>query len=221
MYFTPAWGGLVQFIKLSKIFRSNFQYTFWVYNIVTFLSFKNVLIWVWFVSVKLFLSFTLLSCHCSHLTDTTITRLSDTTIRCSAHNLFVSTALFIKSLEPRSSNTQPQYKTDWLQLTHWSLYLAFLWSNIFSLTNVLVMEGTCSRLLEKSTATVCICSFSYMSFLHAYCCWFRCSIAVRLCCICVIHLSHSHTDVIVVLLINSYIVRTYICVSVAFVLFFS
>ena len=43
------------------------------------------------------LLFSLLLCYCSHLTDTTliitITCLSDTTIRCSAHNLFVSTAL--------------------------------------------------------------------------------------------------------------------------------
>ena len=43
-------------------------------------------------------------------------------------------------------------------------------------------------------------------------------ICVRLCCICVIHLSHTHTDVVVVLFINR---ATYICVGVAFVLFFS
>ena len=30
------------------------------------------------------------------------------------------------------------------------------------------MEGSCSRFLEKSTAAVCICTFSYMSFPHAY-----------------------------------------------------
>ena len=66
-----------------------------------------------------------------------------------------------------------------------------------------------------------------MSFSHAYCYWFRCSIyllvcicvhiAVRLCCVCVIHFSHTHTDVIVGLLVNN---ATDICVSVAFVLFF-
>ena len=43
-------------------------------------------------------------------------------------------------------------------------------------------------------------------------------IAVRLYCIYVIHLSHTHADVIVDLLINS---SMYISVSVAFVLFFS
>ena len=112
-----------------------------------------------------------------------------------------------------------------LQLTHWSLYLALLQSNTFSLTNVLEMEGSCSRLLEKSTAAVCICAFSYMSFTHACRCCFRCSIyllvcicvhiTIRLCCICVIHLPHTYTDVIDVLLINS---SMYICVSVAFVL---
>ena len=96
-----------------------------------------------------------------------------------------------------------------LQLTHWSLYLAFLYSNKFSRTKVLEMEGSCSRLLGKSTSTVCICTFSYMSFPHDYCCCFRCSmyllvctsicvhIAVRLCCACVIHLSHTHTNVVV------------------------
>ena len=88
------------------------------------------------------------------------------------------------------------------------------------------MEGSCSRLLEEST--VCKCAFSYMSLPHDNCCCLRCSmhllvcicvhIAVRLCCACIIHLSHIHADVIVDLLINN---SMYICVSVAFVLFFS
>ena len=77
------------------------------------------------------------------------------------------------------------------------------------------MEGYCSRVLEKSIATVYVCAFSYMSFPHAYCCCFSCSIYllvcmnicvhidVRLCCIYVIHLSHAHNDVIVALLINT------------------
>ena len=43
-------------------------------------------------------------------------------------------------------------------------------------------------------------------------------IAVRLCCVCVIHFSHNHTDVIVGLLINNLM---HICISVAFVLFSS
>ena len=90
------------------------------------------------------------------------------------------------------------------------------------------MEGSSSRLLEKSAATLCTYEFSYVPFLHAYCCWFRCSmyllacicvhIAVSLCCARVIHLSHTHTDVIPDLPIYS---SMYMCVSVAFVLLFS
>ena len=92
------------------------------------------------------------------------------------------------------------------------------------------MEGSCSRLLAKSIATVYACAFSYMSLHHAYCCCYSCSIYlvvcmnicvhidVLLCCIYVIRLSHTHTDVIVDLLINS---SMCICVSVAFALFFS
>ena len=79
-----------------------------------------------------------------------------------------------------------------------------------------------TRLLENSIATACICAFSHLSFLHAYCCWFRCSMNLLVCiCIhtnniivcwlCVIHL--SHTDVIVGLLIKS---SMYICVRVVF-----
>ena len=36
------------------------------------------------------------------------------------------------------------------------------------------MKSSCSRLLEKSFAIVCICAFSCMSLPHAYCCWIRC-----------------------------------------------
>ena len=76
--------------------------------------------------------------------------LYDTTIRYSAYNrnCFVRTSY------------ATCHKTNWLQLTHWSLYLA----NTFSLTNVLEVEGSRSRLLEQSTATVCICAFSDMPF---------------------------------------------------------
>ena len=48
------------------------------------------------------------------------------------------------------------------------------------------------------------------------CIYYCIHIAVRLCCVCVIHRSYTNIDVIVDLLIN-----TYICVSVTFVLFFS
>ena len=47
---------------------------------------------------------------------------SHTTIRYSAHNLFVSVNLYSLGFY----NTQPQLKTDWLQLHCWSLYLALL-----------------------------------------------------------------------------------------------
>ena len=67
-----------------------------------------------------------------------------------------------------------------------------------------------------------IFAFAYLSSPHAYCYWFKCSMyllvwicvhmAVRLCCVCAIHPFHTHSDVIVGLLISS---------SVAFVLFFS
>ena len=92
--------------------------------------------------------------------------------------------------------------------------------------NVLEMEGSGSRLLEKSSASACIYAFSYVSLPYVYYCWFRWSmylfvcfcvhIAVRLFCACVIHLFHTHTDVIVDLFINS---SMYIWISVTFALF--
>ena len=61
------------------------------------------------------------------------------------------------------------------------------------------------------SATVCIRTFSQMSFSHAYVYWFRCQmylsvcicvyIEVRLCCACIICLTHN--DVIAGLLVNS------------------
>ena len=67
---------------------------------------------------------------------------------------------------------------------------------------------------------VCIC-VSSTCLSHVYCCrtpiyLLMCicvHIAVRLCCVCVIHLSHTHADVIVGLLINS---SLYLCVSLVF-----
>ena len=93
------------------------------------------------------------------------------------------------------------------------------------------MEGSCSRLLDNFIAITLLFLHlhTYLS-LHAYCCWFKCSmylyllmcscvhIAIRLFCIGINHLSHTHTTVVVGLLINS---SMYICVSVAFALFFS
>ena len=71
--------------------------------------------------------------------------------------------------------------------------------------NVLEVDRSCSRLLENSIAT----SFLFVYNVH-YCC-------VRLRCDFVIYLFHTHTVVVVGLLITS---PMYICVSVAFVLLF-
>ena len=121
----------------------------------------------------------------------------------------------------------------------YALVLTQGWLNYFSLPSVLswpfivqqsqLNERSCSRLLKNSTVTTLLIlhSHTYLS-VHAYYCWIRRSmyllaciclhIAVRLCCVCVIHPSHTHTDVIVCLLITS---SVYVCVSGAFVLFFS
>ena len=90
------------------------------------------------------------------------------------------------------------------------------------------MEGSCCRLLENSIATTLLFMHlhTYLSS-YNYFYAFMCSMyllvrifvqfAFRLCCACVIYLSHTHTDVIVGLLKNSLMS---ISISVAFVLFF-
>ena len=123
------------------------------------------------VSIKLSLLSILLLCHCSNLN--TFRKL---------HLYVISfTRLFVNLLATFFESA--------------NLYSLALYST-FSLTNVLAIEGFSFRLLEKSYATVCICAFSYVPFPHAYCCWFRCSINL-LEWFCVVHLSHTHTDVIV------------------------
>ena len=104
--------------------------------------------------------------------------LSDTTNRYSAYNrnCFVYTELVTRLLR--------------LQLTDRSLYPALLLvqSNTFSLQNVL--EDSCSCLLDKFAATVCICAFSYMREIlfilvglgGIYLCWCICVIAYYSCC---------------------------------------
>ena len=57
-----------------------------------------------------------------------------------------------------------------LLLNDWSLFLRFSKFNTFTQMNILEMEGSCPRRLEKSTAIVCTCAFSYISFPHAYYC---------------------------------------------------
>ena len=139
---------------------------------------------------------TILICLQSFVSNGLVNYSSHTTFRYFAHNLFVSAKLY--SLDRRFSNTQLVLTQGWLNC-FW-LTDCFILS-FYSLTNVLEMEAFCCCLLKKSTATVC--AFPYMYFPHAYCCWFRCSIyllvcicvhiAVRLCCVCIIHLSHIHT----------------------------
>ena len=113
------------------------------------------------ISLKNSLLFAIPLCHCSLLADTTIIIIATA---CPTHlfaynrNCFVHTQLVTRLFE--------------LQLNWFIASLVFLYSNTFNLTNVLETEGCCSRLLEKSTATVCICAFSYMFVPHAYCCWF-------------------------------------------------
>ena len=97
------------------------------------------------ILVKFYIVLSLLLCHCSHLTDTTliITITACLTqlfvILLTTATLFVHTQLvtrllqsqlfvvllttflqalhlFVRTLVPWSSNTQPQLKTDWLQL---------------------------------------------------------------------------------------------------------
>ena len=165
--------------------------------------------------------FSLFSCHCSHLTNTTLIitiTVCPTTIRHSAHS---------RNCLVRSSHAT-WHKTAYITTDCYPLYLPLLYTYVFRLQNGLNVEGSWSCLLEISNAKACVCAFSYQLFPHTYCCWFRCSmyllgcicvhITVRLCCVCVIHLSYTHTDVIVGLLIYSSI---YMCTSVPFVLFFS
>ena len=115
----------------------------------------------------------LLLCHCSHFTDTTLV----ITLNARSTQLFVilltTATLFV--------HTQLVSRLLQSQLNCWSLYLALLLTNPFSLTNVLEMEGSCSLVLESSIATVYVWAFSYMSSPHAYCCCFSCSIYLLVC----------------------------------------
>ena len=87
--------------------------------------------------------------------------------------------LFVRSSQPWSLNTQPQHKTDWLQLTYCSFYMTLLYTHVFSLQNILKVEGSPSRLLETSIATACLCVFSHLTVPHTCYCWFRFSLMLR------------------------------------------
>ena len=113
-------------------------------------------------------------CHCSHLTDTTI--IITTACPTQLFAILLPTATVLLELDRQLITSLLE-----LQLTDWSLYLVFLYAHTFSLQNIIKVEYSRSRLLEKSIATVCICAFSYMSFPHAYCCWFRCSMYLLMC----------------------------------------
>ena len=129
-------------------------------------------------------------CHCSQLTDTTII-ITITASPTQQFTILCTTATVFLELHTQFVNRLLES-----QLTDWPLYFAFLYLNTFSLTSFLEMEDSCFCLLEKTAATVCICAFSYVYFHHAYCCWYRFSMYL-LVCVCVVHLSHTHTDVIV------------------------
>ena len=67
-------------------------------------------------------------------------------------------------------NTQLHSRLTELPLTLCLLYLVLLYAHTFSLQNVLKVEDSRSRLLERFIAHACIFAFSYLSVRHA-CCW--------------------------------------------------
>ena len=103
-------------------------------------------------------------CHCSHLTDTTII-IAITACPTQLFAILLTTATVLLEL-----HTQLVTRLIELQLTDCSPYLAFLYAPTFSLHNVVKVEDSRSRILEKSIVTVCICAFLYMLLPHAYCC---------------------------------------------------
>ena len=77
--------------------------------------------------------------------------------------------LFVRSSQRRTLNRNWLTHT-WLTellLTGCLLCLSLLHAHTFSLQNVLKVEGSCSRFLEDSIATVCFCAFLYFSVPHA------------------------------------------------------
>ena len=104
----------------------------------------------------------LLMCHCSHLTDT-ITILI--IIACPTFCRSSATLL----LEPTTCHKSAWIATDWLIALICPFIVQHIWSKenewfLFLKWKVLVLAFYRS-----------ICAFSYMSFAHVYCCWFRCS----------------------------------------------
>ena len=128
-----------------------------------------------------------------------ITTITVRSLFLSAYNIFASHSCTLFFTQLRCSNLQPQHKTDWLQLTHWLLYLI-----LYIHTSLVCRTFSPFRDLYHNSLYICILHLSVTS---ACSCWFRCSmyLLVYICVLllCVIHLSHTHADVIVgLLLIN-------------------
>ena len=91
--------------------------------------------------------FSLLLCHCSHLTDTTLIIIITA---CSTQLFVILLTTATLCLNFTRNLSQGCFNYYW---THWSLYLVpFIVQHIFSLTSVLELEGSRARLLENSNS---------------------------------------------------------------------
>ena len=64
------------------------------------------------------------------------------------------------------------HRIDWIITDCCPLFPALLDRYVFSLQNVLNLEGSWSRLFEESIAKAYVCAFSYLSVPHNCCYWF-------------------------------------------------
>ena len=140
-----------------------------------------------------------------------------TTMRYSAHTICISTNtcssdLYIGDLQTTTvlfTRKVSSHTTDWITTNSLSSVLScpFLIQHNQNFRYVLGAERPCSRLLDNSIAT------SFLFVYNAHSCCFR------LRCAFVTYLFHTHTDIVVGLLITG---SMYICgvVNVAFVLSF-
>ena len=64
------------------------------------------------------------------------------------------------------------HKTAWITIQSCPFCQPLLYTDAFSLQNVLNVEGSWSRLLENFIAKAFVCAFSFLSALHVCCYWF-------------------------------------------------
>ena len=99
---------------------------------------------------------------------TKITILTIRLLFLSSYNLFARHICTLFCTQLRCLNMQlfcslaTSLKADWILTDCRPLCLVFLHTHTFRLQNVLKVEASWSRLLESSTATVCVCDFSYL-----------------------------------------------------------